>query len=440
MSNLGLVFVCTYGWLIFASFAYGAHWAFYLYELVYFLNPEKRWWSAAIPFANFSFFAVVTLFLSYFFKAKKLHYQDNRLKALPHFKWLILLLLSYGLVYFSAADKNVHSDAFIEYLKLFIVIGLAYKVIDTKKKFEYAIYTLIIGIAYLGYEVHSLGRDEFGRVGRFGMIDAPDVNVATAAMISALPFLILYFWRGSKQKKFVMVVLGAIIANALVLANSRGAFVGGFIGSAYFVYEMFRSRFKQKFQRATTVLLIVLGLLSVYTVVDETFMERMFTLTEVEDQSRSGSGRVQYWMISFDVLEDYPFGVGAYGYEILSPQYVPRELFDQGKSTKAVHSVWFQALTELGYIGFIFYMMVIYLSYRSFKLVKKKCAERKDIDGYYLTHATLASFIGVLAASSFINQFRTQIIYWFILFSACLLNIYILKDKENKTMDKPTDT
>ena len=429
MSNLALIFMAGYAWLYLACFSFGAHWAFYLYELVYFLNPEKRWWSAAIPFSGFSFFSVIAIIFSYFYNSKRLDYPSNKLTSLPHFKWLLLLLLSYGLVYFSAADRLTHKTAFIEYAKLFIVIGFAYKIIDTKKKFEYAIYSLLLGITYLGYEVHNLGRDEFGRVGRFGMIDAPDVNVATAAMVASLPFLIFFFWKGSKQKKIVMLILGAIIANALVLANSRGAFVGGAIGSTYFVYEMFRSRFKEKFQRATTLLLVLLGLLSIYTVVDDSFVERMFTLTEVEDQSKSGAKRTEYWLISFDVLEDYPFGVGAYGYEILSPQYVPEELFDKGKTTKAVHSVWFQALTELGYIGFMFYMLVIYTSYSSLKKVKKRCLELKDVESYYLTHAVLSAFIGVLAASSFINQFRTQIIYWFILFSACLLNIYILKNK-----------
>ena len=413
----------------------GAHWAFYLYELVYLLNPEKRWWSAAIPFGSFSFIAVATLIFSYVAYSKKLNYRDNKLSAIPHFKWMVLLLTSYGFVYFSAVNQAIHFDALVEYTKLFITIAIAYKVIDSKKKFEYAIYTMIIGITYLGYEVHKLGRDEFGRVDRFGMIDAPDVNVATAAMIAALPFLILYFWRGSKKKKFLMTIMGAVIANALVLANSRGSFVGGAIGAVYFIWEMYRSRFKQKFQRATTILLVLLGLISVYIVVDESFMDRMFTLTEVEDESKSGSHRVQFWLISFDVLKDHPFGVGAFGYEFLSPEYVPKEYFDQGKSTKAVHSVWFQALTELGYVGFIFYMLVIYLTYSSLQKVKRKCAELKDIDSYYLVHATLSAFIGVLAASSFINQFRTQIIYWFVLFSACLLNIFILKEQEKLTTE-----
>jgi len=436
MSNIALIFIAAYGWLAASSLMHGAHFAFYLYELVYFLNPEKRWWTAAIPFGKYSFIAVALLFFSYAAHAKKLNYGNNKLSEIPHFKWMVFLLISYGFVYFSAVNQTVHLDAFKEYAKLFITIAIAYKVIDSKHKYEYAIYTMIIGITYLGYEVQVLGRDEFGRVDRFGMIDAPDVNVATAAMIAALPFLILYFWRGSKKKKLLMAIMGAIIANALVLANSRGSFVGGAIGSIYFVWEMFRSRFKVKFQRATTILLVVLGLISVYIVMDQSFIERMFTLTEVEDQSKSGSHRTLFWLISFDVVKEYPFGVGAFGYEFLSPHYVPAEYFDQGKSTKAVHSVWFQALTELGYIGFIFYMLTIYVTYNSFQKVKKKCVELKDIDSYYLVHATLSAFIGVLAASSFINQFRTQIIYWFVLFSACLLNIYILKGhKDLATQD-----
>jgi len=403
----------------------GAHWAFYVYELVYFLNPEKRWWSAGVPLSKYSLIAVVFLILTYALQRNK--YSLNKFHEIPQFKWLVLLLLSYSITYFFAVNKGIHLSALIEFAKLFIVIGIAYKVLDSMKKVEYSIYALIVGIAYLGYEANALGRDEYGRVGRFGMIDAPDVNVACAAMISALPFLIFYFWRGSVKVKIIMTFFGAIIINALVLANSRGAFIGAFVGVTYFIWEMLRSKFKVKFQRSIAVMLIVLGLAGLSVVIDSSFIERMNTLSDVSDGSKSGSHRTAFWLIAIDMSKDYPFGAGARGFELLSPINVPQEYFDVGKTSKAVHSLWFQALTELGYIGFFFFMALIFCTLTSLRKIKRRCFEVNDIHGFYFTHALLCSFIGVLAASSFINQFRTQIIYWLILFVACLVNIVLIK-------------
>ncbi|PCJ89272.1 MAG: hypothetical protein COA54_00615 [Thiotrichaceae bacterium] len=431
MSKFALLFASVYFSGLFMSLFKGAHWAFYIYQLVYFLNPEKRWWSAGLPFSRYSLITVAVLFFAYMMQRKKFNYHLNEIRKLPQFKWIIMLLITYGLVYFSAVSKGLHYEAMIEYIKLFIVIGIAYKVVDTRKKLEYSIHAMIVGIAYLGFVTYSMGRDEFGRIGRFGMIDAPDANVAAAAMIASLPFLIFYFWRGSLKTKIIMTIFGAIIVNGLVLANSRGAFVGGGIACVYFVWEMLRSKFKVRFQRIITVFLIACGLVSLTIVIDTSFLERMSTLSDVSDGRKSGSNRVTFWVLTFDVLKEYPFGAGASGYELLSPNYVPAEYFDRGKSVKAVHSIWFQALAEVSYIGFFFFMMIIYTTYRSLQKVRRYYWEKKDVYGYYFTHAILSSYIGVLVASSFINQFRTQIVYWLILFTACLFNIVMLRKKDN---------
>lgn len=432
MSKFVLLFVFVYlGGLVLSLFQ-GAHWAFYTYQIVYFLNPEDRWWSSGLPFpSKYSLITVIVLILAFILQRKKFNYHLNQLNKLPQFKWIILLIVSYGLVYFSAISQGIHFNAFIEFTKLFIVIGVAYKVLDTRQKLEYSIHTLIIGIAYLGYVVYTMGRNDFGRVGRFGMVDAPDVNVAAAAMISSLPFLIFYFWRGSLRTKIIMTLFGGLIVNGLVLTSSRGAFLGGAISVSYFVWEMLRSKFKVKFQRIAAIFLIVGGLLAIFMVADPTFTERMQTLLDVSDERKSGSDRVMFWLITFDMLKEYPFGTGAYGYELLSPTYVPAEYFDQGKAVKSVHSIWFQALAEMGYIGFFFFMMVIYTTYKSLKQVKRRYWEINDIHGYYFTHALLSSYIGVLVASSFINQFRTQIVYWLILFTACLFNISLLRKEDS---------
>ena len=259
MSKFALLFASVYFSGLFMSLFKGAHWAFYIYQVVYFLNPEKRWWSAGLPFSRYSLITVAVLFFAYMMQRKKFNYHLNEIRKLPQFKWIIMLLITYGLVYFSAVSKGLHYEAMIEYIKLFIVIGIAYKVVDTRKKLEYSIHAMIVGIAYLGFVTYSMGRDEFGRIGRFGMIDAPDANVAAAAMIASLPFLIFYFWRGSLKTKIIMTLFGAIIVNGLVLANSRGAFVGGGIACVYFVWEMLRSKFKVRYQRIITVFLIVCG-------------------------------------------------------------------------------------------------------------------------------------------------------------------------------------
>jgi hypothetical protein len=126
------------------------------------------------------------------------------------------------------------------------------------------------------------------------------------------------------------------------------------------------------------------------------------------------------------LLEDHPFGVGAYGFESLSQNYVEEDLFFHGQKHKAVHSIWFQALSEVGWQGLISFCLIIISSYLCLASVKKKCIELHSHRYFYLSHTLQSAFVTILVTSSFINQFRVQIVYWLIFFSACLYSIIVI--------------
>lgn len=425
---LAILIILIFGSI--APFIYGAHWAFYLYEMIYFLNPDNRWWSYSIPALPYSKISVIILFLTFFSSYKK--YQKNKITQLPIFKWFSLLMISYALVYFYAIRPEYQEEAIIGYIKLFIIMGVAYKVIDSQTKLELALYAYILGATYLGYETYTVGRNSGDRVEGVGLVDAPNANGAAATIVPAFPLLIFYFWQGNKKVKLAMTIAGAFILNALVLINSRGAFVGTVVSVSYFLWKMYTSKIQQQFQKMTVIMITIMGLLSISVLIDDAFITRMQTLNSIEDEAASGSHRYRMWLSTFDLVADYPFGVGAYGYEALSPIYVAPELFDQGQKEKAVHSIWFQALAEVGWHGFSFFIMMILSTFRLAMLTKRKCLEKGQFYQYFLAHAILCSYLGVLVASTFINQFRVQIVYWTILFVACFYSI-IMNDQHQSS-------
>ncbi len=82
------------------------------------------------------------------------------------------------------------------------------------------------------------------------------------------------------------------------------------------------------------------------------------------------------WLATFDVIEDHPGGVGAYGFQALSPLYVEAYLFDQGQTQKAIHSAWFQSLSELGWPGPILVVCLVISCFR----VRSPCQILKPCD------------------------------------------------------------
>lgn len=407
---------------------YGAHWAFYLYEMVYFLNMENRWWVTYIPSLPYSKISVAILILV--FLARYKNYQKNKLLEIPQFKWMVLLALSLMFSTLFAADPERHAYFLNLYLKLVIVLGFSYKILDSQNKIEWALYTYILGSLYLSYEAYNTGRDVFGRVEGIGLADAPDSNGAAASLAPAVPLLIFYFWQGNMKVKVFTVLAGAFIINALVLINSRGAFLGVAVGVMHFLWEMFTSRFKVKFQKTLVFIFIILGMAALAVVVDDTFIDRMSTLTNVQDEEASGSHRYRMWLSTFDLVADYPFGAGAFGYDELSPIYVDPSLFFDGQTQKAVHSIWFQALSEVGWHGFFFFIMLVWSTFKVAKITKKKCMENNNIYQYYLSHALVSSYVAMLVTSSFINQFRVTSVYLIILFIACYYSVIVLNEKK----------
>jgi len=426
MAKIVILVILVYVSGIILSFLQGSHWAFYLYQIVYFLNPVNRWWSSSIPSFGYSMVTVIVLFLTYFINRKK--FNKNKFLHSSLFKLFFLLIGLYCLTYFIAIDQQLHKQAMIDFLKMFLILSIAFKIIDSMKKLEFSLLVYITGSAYIGYEAFVVGRNSQGRVEGIGLIDAPEANGTAAAIVASLPFIIYFLWWGNKKIKIAMMIMGPVIVNGLILINSRGAFLGAVVGATVFMWSMLFSHIKTKNQRIVAIGLIVLGLSGVFTLIDESFFKRMITLTNVEDESASGSHRYHMWFSAINLAKDYPYGVGAYGFEILSQAYVPEELFFGGQEHKAVHSIWFQALSEIGWIGFFIFLIIIISAFISLYRVKRKCMDNKDMPTYYFTQALFSAFIGLLITSSFINQLRVQMIYWFILFVACLYSI-VLKNE-----------
>lgn len=424
MSLTVLIFAIAYLIGLFMALAKGAHWAFYIYQFVYFLNPEDRWWSHSLPSFGYSMVTVIMLIFTYMIAYKK--YTLNHLTKLPHFKWFIIIIICYVVVYQYAIVPEKHYRYTTDFFKMLIVIGLAYKVLDTQQKLEWALIAYLVGSTYIGYEAYVVGRDQWGRVEGIGMVDAPEANGTAAAIAPTVALLIFYFWKGGIKMKIATTLMGVFILNGLILINSRGAFLGAAVSGLYFMFEMFKGKIKFQYQKQVAFALILLGLIGISVLVDESFVDRMYTLTEVEDESKSGSHRYRLWLIAIDQTFEYPIGSGIFGFQYLSPAWVPEELFIGGQKRKAVHSIWMQGLTEIGWIGFAAFMLIIFYCFRFLSRIKKQCIQNNDLYNYYLAHALLSAYLGILVASTFIDQFRVQTVYWMFLFISCYYSIMII--------------
>ncbi|MCK7548612.1 O-antigen ligase family protein [Marinobacter koreensis] len=438
MSKFALLFLSLFfGGVFFALFINGAA-AFILYEFVYFLNPDNRWWSAQIPGISYSFIASVlmlyALVVKYRFYTEKSPWGEQ-----PAFKWMVLILTMYYLIAPFALSPAMHHTFTFNLTKLFVIIFVAYKLIHSEKLLNLAIWAYVLGATYIGYLATITGRNEFARVEGIGLVDAPDANDTAAAIVPAVVFLMYFAWLGNKKVKLLCVICGALIANGLVLINSRGAFLGVVGGAGLFLLFMLFSLKQRKGQRSMAILIVFLGLSGGLYVTDDQFWSRMQTLEKLDNQEESGSSRVNYWLTTFDMMEEHPMGMGVFGYNVLSPQYLTEEQVGP-KGNRAVHSSWFQGLSEIGWLGIGIFFIFLASLYKISRKAKQWVIENGNSESYFHLLALECAFISYLIPATFINRFRAEILYWMILFLLIGIKVYFLQPRKKAIEDKsPAD-
>lgn len=410
------------------AFVSNPAWAFMLYQVVYFMSPLGRWWGYMVPSLSYSFFTVI-LMLVVLVKNFKEH-QKNRIFDAPQMKWFYLIGLAYIATLGYASMPEVNNEAVGNFIKLMVIVSVAYKLVDTDSKLNGVLAAYIGGAAYIGFLAFQVGRDATGRVESVGTVDAPDSNGVAAAIAPALVLSLYYFWISNRKiAKFAAAFAGAFVANGIVLINSRGSFLAVIVSVAYFLSFLLFSRFQRPRQKSSAMWLIVLGLIAAVNVIDENAIERFYSIKQEEmtEEQESGATRMFFWVAAMDMAQDYPFGTGAFGFQVHAPDYLPEGIDTGSSRNRSVHSTWFEALTETGYLGLFFLISMLMASFKATRRCKAELVKMNDIDSYYKVLAIEAAFIAFIVAMSFMNRFRAEILYWCVLFTACAYNIYVVK-------------
>ena len=431
MPITSLVFALIYPAGLIAGLTSASAWSFLIYQFVYFTNPQGRWWGNWLPALPYSMITVLVMFI-YVLVIQRTE-SNVRLRALPQTKWIVGLLLLHVAIYPLAVAPDLHHIAFIEFLKLCVVIALAYKILDTPARLRQSLWAYLVGATYIGWEAYSVGRNSNGRVEGIGPVDSPDANGTAAAIVSAVPMILCLLTTGTWRERLVAAACGIWIVNGLVLINSRGSFVAATISSALVLIYIFGSRMQQASQRLSAVLVVMISLGGVFWLADDAFWDRMNTLNEVEDESKSGSSRVRFWMATFDLVDDHPFGVGVKGYNKLSQIYVDPSLLGSDKAQKSVHSTWFQALAETGWLGLFLLVSMLLASFRATRQVRRTAVENNDSHTFWSAVAIEAGLLSYIIAASFLDRYRAEVLFWFVLYTAVLYGRHVLPLKRVET-------
>jgi hypothetical protein len=291
-------------------------------------------------------------------------------------------------------------ESFSRTFVVFLVLAAAVRNLEDVRRL---IVTFALGAAVFG-AMAPVQRGAGGSMGGY------DPNDAAMFLVSALPCLIFCILHGRRLLTRVAAGLSVFtVIGAIVMSSSRGGFIG-LVAVIAFMLIMFTG------VRPAIRMGVVGAILVLMLAVSSTdYWDRMQTITELDDgygaDGRPG-GRRNIWGRALEYTAQNPLtGVGMSQFRRAEGQHpVIAARIEAGIGTKfaTAHSMWFQALAELGIPGFLAFAAIFFLSFRQLRRLQKTALDppsrMKTAEFQAMASTLMASLVGVMAAGSFLTH------------------------------------
>ena len=339
-----------------------------------FLSRKIRvyWEHELTPFALFAGWSLLGMFFATNFGASKQFFLDTYVK---------IIIMTFAIAWSIREPKQ-----FMAAIKFFVVAGIIVGVV--------AIYNKLMGIGLVEGTRVTIARHLRSPLG-----DPNDLSLRLLFPLSFALSLIMV------PKSYWVKLFGGFASFtmiwAIVATQSRGGLLGllavlGVIGERYI---------KSKVVLGGIGGIAAIGLFSIMGI-----NNRSSGGSAEEGVDASAQARLDTWDTAWNMAVQNPiFGVGWQNF--YTNYFLYLRVPGDGKP-HVVHSTWFGALAENGFIAFFFLVaMIIFMTWRLLKMYKLYTYRRADESIRTATLAVLAGLAGFCVSGTFLTQAHTWSLY-----------------------------
>ncbi|MEO8132703.1 MAG: putative O-glycosylation ligase, exosortase A system-associated [Betaproteobacteria bacterium] len=336
----------------------------WFWVLVSVMAPHRLGWGSAFDQPFGLVFAMATVMGMLFSKEPK------RLPMTP-FTLIVLLMVVWLVITTAFAFDTLGSMPFLErFLKLQFMLFVTMYLLHTRQHVHTLIWILTASVAFYGvkgglFTLMGGGIDRvFGPTGSY----IEENNTLALALIMAIPLLRYLHLQSTNPKLRWGLVASMVLCGFSVLGSqSRGAFIAGAAMLAMFWL-------KGKNKLSVGLLLLVLVPLAIGFMPDQ-YGKRMETI-ETYDRDASAQGRINAWMMAWNLAKDRPLvggGFDIYNYSIFA-RYAP-----DPTDVHAAHSIYFTMLGEHGFVGLALFLLLWFVVWRDASWIIRKVKDREEL-------------------------------------------------------------
>jgi putative inorganic carbon (HCO3(-)) transporter len=317
--------------------------------------------------------------------------------------WLVLALFSSVF----AGDSKLALSTTLELAKWVVIYFLLTNLVDTIPKWQWAMwFILLLNFKMSQFQIR-------GFFAGYGIVEDQDFFVAQGVGVGARAFFTnatdfgaaicvvapfaLYLIKAVKSKvlKTVGLFLFSCFAISILLSGSRGAALALFVMLLFF---WFKSP-----QKLLIGILIAVFTISFLASATPAWKSRFYSALNYQ-QDQNASSRIKFWKAGAKMLVDHPLtGVGidnfglnyAGGYSAPGERAIPT----------APHSIFVQAGAELGILGIVNLLIILYLIFKRNRETRALYLRHKLKNDWIpnFAHALDLSLIGFVIAGTFLT-------------------------------------
>lgn len=249
-----------------------------------------------------------------------------------------------------------------------------------------------------------------------------DNNTLALAMVTITPLLVYVITLvESKWLKRAVIGMAALTALAAIGSYSRGALLGVF-AMGFFLWLKSSHKFKIGLAFAVIVPIVLLNM-------PPEWMGRMHTI-ETYEEDASATGRINSWYFAINVANAFVLGGGP---NVFAPHMFLLYAPDPTRFYDA-HSIYFQVLGELGYIGLALFLALFAATWRTGTRVIRHCDGREELAwAGMLARMCQVSIIGYMTSGAFLTLAYYDLIYYVIAILITLDKVLIRAPQPDNT-------
>ncbi|HEX6707563.1 MAG TPA: O-antigen ligase family protein [Albitalea sp.] len=399
---------------------------FYFYLASFYVHPPSRWWSYALPDLRWALLSAAITVLAVMFHRGRLAPKPAPWIANTPGTVLTLYTVWMWIQMPWALDFPTHFSGSVQYLKYLVAIWFVYRICDSKETIRQVMLGHVLGCTVLGIFCQFTGRSG----GRLDGVGGPGLDEANAlAMFLATGVICCFglFMTWSGWRRWAALLMLAIIGNGFVLANSRGAFLGLVAGGLTVMLC------KAREHRRVFWAIAMVGIVGFAVIVDTTFIERMFTIGDVVEQSEdadiSARSRMEIMKAQVHMAADYPLGAGHRGTAELSPRYLDRKWLttsgvgDESEAARSSHNTFMTTLVEQGIPGAILFLILVFWIFGA--VVRVRRLNRMNVDPELITLGSclVGGLMVVIVAGNSTDYLLAEVQFWLYAALVSLLQI-----------------